>query len=76
MLFEKGWGQISISSEEVFEKSEALPGHTSLIGELLANETDPYFSWQFDQSYACPEGCERKDDGICRVAVEDGKDEL
>lgn len=58
-LFEKGWGQISISSEEVFKESSKLPGKTFLVADVLANETDSLFSWQFDESFPCPAGCER-----------------
>ncbi|TVY83930.1 tRNA-specific adenosine deaminase [Lachnellula suecica] len=73
-LFNKGWGQISISTEEVFEESAELPGRTRLIGNVLANETDPYFSWQFDGDHPCPKGCGRKSDGFCGVI--EGKTEL
>jgi tRNA(Arg) A34 adenosine deaminase TadA len=64
-LVEKGWGQISISSAEVFAQSEKLPGKTALIGDLLANETDLLFSWQFDGRFPCPEGCERGGGKTC-----------
>ncbi|TVY22023.1 hypothetical protein LARI1_G000112 [Lachnellula arida] len=75
-LFEKGWGQISITADEVFAASRELPGRTRLIGGVLANETDPYFSWQFDGGYPCPKGCERKDEGFCGEVVGEGKSEL
>jgi hypothetical protein len=75
-LFEKGFRQIDIRAEEVFEEAGKLPGETRLIGDVLANETDPFFSWQFDENYACPKGCERKDGGLCGVVDEDGKSEL
>jgi len=58
-LVEKGWGQIRISSMEVFSQSFDLPYQSRLIGNVLTNETDPYFMWQFDSSYPCPEGCGR-----------------
>ena len=60
---ERGWGQISIYSDEVFEESTNLPGTTRLIPNVLANETDPFFSWQFDPQYPCPTGCHRTGDG-------------
>lgn len=70
-LVEKGWGQISISSDEVFEESMKLPGMTRLIPGVLANETDPYFSWQFNEAYPCPKGCGRTQDGkTCALVVE------
>ncbi|KAE9374544.1 cytidine deaminase-like protein, partial [Stipitochalara longipes BDJ] len=52
-LVKKGWSQISIYSDEVFEESTNLPGVTRLIPDVLANETDPIFSWQFDSQYPC-----------------------
>jgi hypothetical protein len=32
---------------------------TRAIGDVLTNETDPFFSWQFDPTYPCPKGCVR-----------------
>lgn len=34
-----------------------------LTGRLLADETDPYFSWQFDETFPYPKDCERTGDG-------------
>lgn len=62
-LTEKGWSQIHISSQQVFGASTDLPSHTRLVGGVLANETDPYFSWQFDGRFPCPGGCRRSDAG-------------
>ncbi|EEH23572.1 hypothetical protein PABG_05783 [Paracoccidioides brasiliensis Pb03] len=58
-LIRKGWSQIRISSQEIIERSYDLPSSTILIGEVLANETDPYFAWQYDPSAPCPAGCSR-----------------
>ncbi|KAL5397179.1 hypothetical protein PMIN06_003714 [Paraphaeosphaeria minitans] len=58
-LVEKGWGQIRISSMEVFRESFDLGTATRLIGEVLTNETDVYFGWQYDLEAECPEGCRR-----------------
>ncbi|KAH8794664.1 cytidine deaminase-like protein [Hyaloscypha finlandica] len=70
-LVEKGWGQISIYSDEVFEESKKLPSITRLIRNVLANETDPFFSWQFNPQSSCPEGCTRTGDGkSCREVEE------
>jgi len=66
-LIEKGWGQIRISSIDVVAQSFDLSKPTRLLGEVLANETDPYFLWQFDPSYKCPSGCKRVE-GSCKVA--------
>lgn len=64
-----GWGQIRISSYEVFEKSFELPTMTRMIGGVLTNETDPLFSWQYDMNYACPSSCSRNSDGSSCVAM-------
>lgn len=64
-LIDKGWGQIRISSVDVFRQSFDLPNAGRLIADVLSNETDPYFSWQFDPESACPGGCSRSD-GTCR----------
>jgi tRNA(Arg) A34 adenosine deaminase TadA len=58
-LIEKGWGQIRVSSSEIFERSMDLRKHTGLIAGVLRNETDRYFAWQFDPSASCPPGCAR-----------------
>jgi tRNA(Arg) A34 adenosine deaminase TadA len=58
-LIEKGWGQIRISSLEVFQESFDLPNQSRLIADVLRNETDPYFAWQFDPAVPCPAGCAR-----------------
>jgi tRNA(Arg) A34 adenosine deaminase TadA len=65
-LIEKGWGQIRISSMEVFKESFDLPNPARLIAEVLTNETDPYFLWQFDSDYPCPMGCVRTG-GSCQA---------
>lgn len=59
-LVEKGWGQIRISSMEVFRESFDLGTATRLVGEVLTNETDVYFAWQYDLEAECPEGCSRE----------------
>lgn len=64
-LIDKGWGQIRISSVDVFRQSFDLPNAGRLIADVLSNETDPYFSWQFDPESPCPDGCSRAD-GTCR----------
>ena len=64
-LIRKGWGQIRISSLDVVRESMDLPHQVRLMGDVLANETDPYFSWQFDPEAACPNGCRRVSGGMC-----------
>jgi hypothetical protein len=76
-LFEKGFDQISITSEDVFGESTKLLKKTILIRDILANETDPLFSWQFDENGPCPKGCGRSSDGkICEAIKTQGKSEL
>lgn len=42
------------------------------MGDVLVNETDPYFLWQYDPVYPCPEGCLRSGNGTsCRVFTSD-----
>ncbi|KAF7185929.1 hypothetical protein HII31_12802, partial [Pseudocercospora fuligena] len=67
-LIEKGWGQIRIGSMEIMRQSFDLGTSTRLIGEVLTNETDPYFDWQYDPEYPCPSGCERVE-GSCRESA-------
>ncbi|KAJ5464324.1 guanine deaminase [Penicillium daleae] len=68
-LIQNGWGQIRISSFDVFEASFDLPSHARLMGNVLTNETDPYFLWQYDPSYPCPHGCSRTRDGTsCKAS--------
>lgn len=71
-----GWGQIDISSKEVFERSKGLRNSTGgtevyfLMGDVLTNETDVYFGWQFDEKGECPPGCGRVK-GMCQAAVDE-----
>ncbi|KAF2108285.1 hypothetical protein BDV96DRAFT_616363 [Lophiotrema nucula] len=45
---------------DVFQQSRQLPGYqTSMLGQNLTNETDPLFSWQYNGSAPCPNGCGR-----------------
>ena len=64
-LIETGWGQIDIESSEVFRQSWNLGTSTKFIPEVLTNETDPYFLWQFQEDYPCPDHCGRGASGRC-----------
>ncbi|KAK7532049.1 guanine deaminase [Phyllosticta citribraziliensis] len=64
-LIRQGWGQIRVSSMEIFRQSFDLPNQARLIGDVLTNETDPYFLWQYNPDYPCPAGCERRS-GTCK----------
>jgi tRNA(Arg) A34 adenosine deaminase TadA len=80
-LIRMGWGQIDIGSAEVFERSQGLKDNTGagggvccLLGDVLANETDRYFGWQFDEDGVSPEGCVRVQ-GMC-IKDEAGSDRV
>ncbi|KAI1109246.1 cytidine deaminase-like protein [Nemania sp. NC0429] len=60
-----GWDQIGVPSQEIFARSELLSTTTALIPDVLAAETDPFFSWQFDANAPCPESCVRDNTGKC-----------
>lgn len=64
-LIETGWGQIDIESSEVFRQSWNLGTSTKFVSEVLTNETDPYFLWQFQADYPCPGSCSRGTTGRC-----------
>ncbi|KFA79705.1 hypothetical protein S40288_11695 [Stachybotrys chartarum IBT 40288] len=59
--YNKGWGVMTLSSYDVFQQSRQLPGYqTVMLGQILTNETDPLFSWQYDESEPCPNSCVRQ----------------
>ncbi|KIW80973.1 hypothetical protein Z517_03996 [Fonsecaea pedrosoi CBS 271.37] len=78
-----GWPQIIIRSREIFSRSVGrLAAHrTRIIGDVLANETEALFTWQYKDG-PCPGGCEKDGAGggcVKSTAVNDdgtGKDEL
>jgi len=57
---------VRISSDELFKRSWDLPTETDLIENVLRNETDPLFTWQYDEEAPCPSGCAREE-GTCVV---------
>ncbi|ORY20997.1 putative cytosine deaminase [Naematelia encephala] len=59
-IAENGRNQIYIPSSLVWEKSYSLGHATLMLGNVLTNETDPFFEHQFNESAACPVGCERQ----------------
>ncbi|KAK2060756.1 hypothetical protein LY76DRAFT_591175 [Colletotrichum caudatum] len=68
-LVDKGWGQINVNSSYIFAQSTGLPRQTGLVGPVLTNETDVFFSWQYVPDAPCPQGCSRdRDQGACRPA--------
>ncbi|KAH9943010.1 guanine deaminase [Epithele typhae] len=67
-LIKQGWGQIRIPSLEVFKQSTDLSTESRLMGAVLTNETDPFFLWQYNPDYPCPDGCARTEAGdSCEV---------
>ncbi|KID98029.1 guanine deaminase, partial [Metarhizium majus ARSEF 297] len=58
-LTKHGWTQIQIPSVEVLRQSFDLQTNTRLIPGILANETDPYFLWQYNPAEKCPKNCVR-----------------
>ena len=69
-LINFGWPQINITSREVFARSPGLRKQTRIVRDVLANETDELFRWQFRDG-ECPKGCGRK--GKECVKVEAGE---
>lgn len=64
-LVRLGWTQIRISSQDVFAASwDVGDGVTRIIGDVLGEEMERAFAWQFDEDADCPEGCSRKE-GRC-----------
>ncbi|KAK8039952.1 hypothetical protein PG993_008363 [Apiospora rasikravindrae] len=68
-LIARGWGQIRVASADIFRQSFDLPYPSRLIGDVLVNETDLYFGWQFDSEAPCPPGCGRSQGAAGCVAV-------
>lgn len=62
-LIQNGWGQIRVPSLDIIRASFDLGTSTRLLGNVLTNETDPLFQWQYDPSQPCPVGCSRTKDG-------------
>ncbi|KAI8282056.1 Satratoxin biosynthesis SC1 cluster protein 4 [Colletotrichum sp. SAR11_57] len=67
-LVDMGWGQITVSSKEIFNQSSSLSSETGFLGGVLTNETDGFFSWQFRSNATCPQGCSRAASGRCAPA--------
>ena len=75
-LIDYGWPQLNITSREVFARSSGLPKQTRIVKDVLRNETDGLFGWQYRDG-ECPRGCERKGEGCVMVGQsEEGHDEL
>ncbi len=56
-----GWTQIMISSRKVDRESleGGLTPPTIIIAGVIPEEVDPYFSYQFNATAPCPQGCSR-----------------
>ncbi|KIW12133.1 hypothetical protein PV08_09408 [Exophiala spinifera] len=55
-LLAHGWPQIDLPSKDIFSKSLGRPVRTRIVPEVLLNETEGLFVWQFKDG-ACPAGC-------------------
>ncbi|KAK4935327.1 hypothetical protein LTR10_023589 [Elasticomyces elasticus] len=60
-LLAHGWPQIDLPSKEIFARSLGRDVRTRIVPEVLANETEGLFVWQFGDG-ACPAGCVKEDD--------------
>jgi hypothetical protein len=59
--YNAGWGVITMSSYDVFQQTCQLLGcQTVMLGQILPSETDPLYSWQYNESYPCPNGCQKQ----------------
>ncbi|GAA5869549.1 hypothetical protein JCM8547_001520 [Rhodosporidiobolus lusitaniae] len=58
-IIKGGRNQIYLPSSHIVAASYSMPHQTLWYGSVLANETDPYFQYQFNESAPCPEVCER-----------------
>lgn len=66
-MVRKGWGGMRMPSLEVLRTAFNPPLATRVMGGVLSNETDAYFTWQYDPENGCPEGCERRE-GSCQAS--------
>ncbi|SPO28687.1 related to TAD2 - subunit of tRNA-specific adenosine-34 deaminase [Ustilago trichophora] len=66
-IAENGRNQIYIPSNLVLEKSYSFGHATLMLGNVLTEETDPFFQHQFNESAPCPLGCRRTRVGNARV---------
>ena len=77
-LISWGWPQITIRSLEVFERAGAVQKKqvTRIVQDVLHQETDKLFQWQFQPDAPCPAGCARNRAGICSAGADHDHDEL
>ncbi|KAJ9629148.1 hypothetical protein H2204_008937 [Knufia peltigerae] len=61
-LLAHGWPQIDLPSKEVFGRSLGRPVRTRIVPEVLVNETEGLFVWQFEDDGPCPAGCVKEED--------------
>ncbi|KAI1614986.1 cytidine deaminase-like protein [Exophiala viscosa] len=73
-LLAHGWPQIDLPSKEIFARSLGREVRTRIVPQVLANETEGLFVWQFGDG-ACPASCVKEQDerGWC---VEGEKQEV
>ncbi|GAA5827826.1 hypothetical protein JCM11251_007691 [Rhodosporidiobolus azoricus] len=59
-IIKGGRNQIYLPSSLIVQASYSLPHQTLWYGSVLANETDPYFFYQFNETAPCPAECSRE----------------
>ncbi|OAA43702.1 nucleoside deaminase [Metarhizium rileyi] len=75
LLIANNWTLMTLSAEELFKYTTDMRTKTAIIPDILANETDPYFTWQYTNGSECPPGCERQGSRCSFMAAGAGKDE-
>ncbi|GAA5990419.1 hypothetical protein JCM10908_007362 [Rhodotorula pacifica] len=68
-IIKGGRNQIYLPSSLIVSASYSLPHQTHWFGSVLANETDPHFFHQFNESAACPDACTRQHVEGSRVSM-------
>ncbi|BGP19837.1 hypothetical protein JCM10213v2_007968 [Rhodosporidiobolus nylandii] len=59
-IIKGGRNQIYLPSSAIIAASYSMPHQTLWYGSILANETDPYFQYQFNETAPCPAECSRE----------------
>ena len=68
-IIKGGRNQIYLPSSLIVSASYSLPHQTHWFGSILANETDPHFFHQFNESAPCPTSCTRQHVEGSRVSM-------
>lgn len=68
-IIKNGRNQIYLPSSMIVAASYSMPHQTHWFGSILANETDPHFFHQFNESAPCPGMCTRQKVAGSRVTM-------